>query len=153
MDKASAAISPLLQPESNIKTYCLKIGAKVIKNLKSNLMKEPKSTQFTTYESLGAYIWRARSRALKLDENEKTMLNMFVGMRGNMDTPPPTGYYGNTIVDANVILNLRQLSEKPLYETAQLLKDGIKVVCTNEFVQKYIDSALQTDHAEDLSIE
>ncbi|WJX20416.1 sphingosine N-acyltransferase [Trifolium repens] len=81
------------------------------------------------------------------------MLNMVVGMRGNMDTHPPTGYYGNTIVDANVILNVRQLSEKPLYETAQLLKDGIKTVCTNEFVQKYIDSALQTDHVEDLSIE
>jgi hypothetical protein len=78
---------------------------------------------------------------------------MVVGMRGNMDTHPPTGYYGNTIVDANVILNVRQLSEKPLYETAQLLKDGIKTVCTNEFVQKYIDSALQTDHVEDLSIE
>jgi omega-hydroxypalmitate O-feruloyl transferase len=116
-------------------------------------MKEHKSTQFTTHESLGVYISRAKSRALKLDENGKTMLNMLVGMRGNMETPPPTGYYGNTIVDANVILNVRQLSEKPLYETARLLKDGRKAVCTNEFVQKYIDSALQTDHAEDLSIE
>jgi hypothetical protein len=81
-------------------------------------MKEHKSTQFTTYESLGAYIWRARSKALKLDENGKTMLNMLVGMRGNMENPPSIGYYGNTIVDVNVILIMRQLNKKPLYEIA-----------------------------------
>jgi omega-hydroxypalmitate O-feruloyl transferase len=114
-------------------------------------MKEHKSTQFTTHESLGVYISRAKSRALKLDENGKTMLNMLVGMRGNMENPSPTGYYGNTIVDANVILNVRQLNEKLLYETTQLFKDGRKAVYTNEFVQKYIDNALQTNHAEDLT--
>jgi omega-hydroxypalmitate O-feruloyl transferase len=151
MDKTSATILQLLQFESNINTYCFKIAGKVIKSLKSSLMNEPKSTQFTTHESLGVYISRAKSRALKLDENGKTMLNMLVGMRGNMENPSPTGYYGNTIVDANVILNVRQLNEKLLYETTQLFKDGRKAVYTNEFVQKYIDNALQTNHAEDLT--
>jgi hypothetical protein len=43
---------------------------------------------------------------------------MLVGMRGNMENPPSIGYYGNTIVDVNVILIMRQLNKKPLYEIA-----------------------------------
>jgi len=51
----------------------------MITKLKSSLMSKSEKINFTTFEVLAGYMWRSRARALKLSNNDKTMLNMLVG--------------------------------------------------------------------------
>jgi hypothetical protein len=57
------------------------------------------------------------------------MLKILVGIRRHMQgyDPLPEGYYGNSIMDGKLVLQVSELNERPLYEIAKLIKDTIKV--------------------------
>ena len=154
--KEPIAFSPLVQPKTVIKIYCFKVENEVIKRLKMSLMKEgdSESEPVTTFESLGAYVWRSRARALQLSPNGKAMLNMLVGIRRNMKgyDPLPKGYYGNTTVDGNVVLKVSELNEMPLYEIVKLIKETKKIASTTDYVKKSIDTP-ETEHKEGFSMD
>ncbi|XP_045822202.1 spermidine coumaroyl-CoA acyltransferase-like [Trifolium pratense] len=163
IDKDLAAFSPFLQPKTIIKQYCFKIESDVIKRLKMSLMKESEShSNITTFESLAAYVWRSKARALKLSPNGKTVLIMEVGMRGknlkDYEYTLPEGYYGNAIVDADLVLNVNELNEKPLSEIVKLIKETKNVASTIDYVRKSIDTMEtirqeEEEEEEDLNID
>jgi len=154
--KEPVAFSPLVQPKTVIKIYCFRVESEVIKRLKMSLMKEgdSESEPVTTYESLGAYVWRSRARALQLSTNGKTMLNMLVGIRRGMKgyDPLPKGYYGNTTVDGKVVLKVSELNEMPLYEIVKLIKETKKVASTTDYVKKSINTP-ETENKQGFSMD
>jgi omega-hydroxypalmitate O-feruloyl transferase len=127
----------------------------MIARLKLRIMKENENIKFTTFESLAGYVWRSRARALKLSNNEKTMLNMLVGIRRNMKgyDPLPEGYYGNSIVDGKLVLKVSELNERPLYEIVKLIKETIKVVSNTDYVTNSIKTWETVNQEEDISME
>ncbi|KAJ1384515.1 Transferase [Sesbania bispinosa] len=137
MDIASAAVSPFL-PTIDIVHDCFKVEREIITRLKLSLMKEKEN--FTTFESLAAYVWRSRARALKLSYNGKTMLNVIVGARQHLDSPLPEGYYGNAIVDANVVMTVKELNERPLSEIVKLIRETKKVAFTADYIRNSINT-------------
>ncbi|KEH26399.1 putative transferase [Medicago truncatula] len=156
MDKESSTFSPLLQPETVIKQYCFKVKAEEIQRLKMRLVEgnDKESTHITTFESLAAYVWRARARALRLHNNGKTMLTLLVSMRRNvMEIPLPKGYYGNSIVDGNIILNVAELIENPLNEIVQRIKTAKNDAFTKDYIKNYIMNALDTNHEDEFIME
>ncbi|CAJ2640427.1 unnamed protein product [Trifolium pratense] len=131
MDKESAAFTPFLNHiinSTDIKRYCFKVEG---------------------------YVWRSRARALKLNNNGKTMLDILVGIRRHMKgyDPLPEGYYGNSIVDGKLVLKVSELNERPLYEIIRLIKETINVASTTDYVTNSIDTWETINQEEDISTE
>ncbi|KAI9160101.1 hypothetical protein LWI28_005109 [Acer negundo] len=89
---------------------------------------------FTTFEVLTAYVWRSRFRALKLNPDAKTLICLAMNIRRHLNPPLPDGYYGNAFINANVVLTGKDLNEKPLSETAKVIKECKKSSSTNEYI-------------------
>ncbi|XP_045827228.1 spermidine coumaroyl-CoA acyltransferase-like [Trifolium pratense] len=158
MRKESIAFSPFLNQtnSTNIKQYCFKVEGEMITKLKLSLMKESENEniRFTTFESLAAYIWRSRARALKLNNNGDTMLTVLVGMRRNLKDfdPIPKGFYGNSVMEANIVLKVSDLNEMSLYEIVKLIKEAKNVASTADYVKNTIDS-LETNFKDPVNME
>ncbi|KAK7305496.1 hypothetical protein VNO77_43402 [Canavalia gladiata] len=151
VDESSAAVSPFL-PTMLLVHECIKVDSESIRRLKMSLMKECENEKFTSFESLAAYVWRSRAKALELNYDGKIMLNITVGVRRHLLDPPlPEGYYGNAIVDAEVILTVRELNERPLSEVVKLIRESKKVAFSSDYVRNFINT-LETEQ-EDFNIE
>ncbi|MED6218953.1 hypothetical protein PIB30_031293 [Stylosanthes scabra] len=148
IDNHSAAVSPYL-PTTTLIHECFKVDGESIKKLKTSLTKELFNNQnniktmneiVTNFEALSSYIWRAKAKALKLNYDGKTMLGILVGARRHVDPPLPEGYYGNAIVDANVVLTVKELVEKPLSEVVKHIKEIKKVAFTRNYIVDSINT-------------
>ena len=145
MDDALAAVSPFL-PTTNLMHECFKVDSESIRRLKISLMKELGDNEtmkecITSFESLAAYVWRSRARALKLSYDGKTLLSVTVGVRRHLLDPPlPEGFYGNAIVDANAVLTVRELNERPLSQIVNHIRESKKVAFTRDYIRDSINT-------------
>lgn len=145
VDETSLATSPFL-PTKEISHECFNLNIETIKKLKMKLMKEintgnvmKESFTITTVEALGAYVWRSKVRALKLNNDGKTLFCLAVGVRHIMDPPLHEGYYGNAFVASNVVLKVKELNEKPLFEIVKLIKESKKASMNEEHIRNSIN--------------
>ncbi|KFK28856.1 hypothetical protein AALP_AA7G057400 [Arabis alpina] len=141
-DNKKPELVELRKPQSSIATSPYKITHDLVREILNitweditklkNIIAENKSktnehekleVDATTLEVLAAHIWRARSRALKLNPEGTTVLGLGVGIRSIMEPPLPEGYYGNAVVPALVALTARELSKSPLSRVVRLIKD------------------------------
>ena len=144
LDEASAAVSPFL-PTKVLMHQCIKVDSESIRRLKMSLVKESgENENITTFESLAAYVWRSKCRALKMSYDGKVKLNITVGVRRHLQDPLPEGYYGNVVVDADVILTMRELNERPLHEIVKLIKESKKVSSNSDYVRNFMNT-LETE--------
>ncbi|PON95416.1 Transferase [Trema orientale] len=82
----------------------------------------------TTFEALSAFVWKARTKALRLLPEQETKLLFAVDGRPKFSPPLPKGYFGNGIVLTNSICQAGELLEKPLSFAVGLVQDAIKMV-------------------------
>ncbi|KAK7400325.1 hypothetical protein VNO78_11531 [Psophocarpus tetragonolobus] len=145
MENANVAVSPLL-PTAEYVHACFKVDKESIARLKTSLMKDIDLNTmfmkkgFTTFECLAGYIWRARARALKLNNDGETMLNITLGVRALLDDPLPTGYYGNAIVESYVKLVAKELMEQPLLEVVKHIRQSLIPSLNNDYCINFIDT-------------
>ncbi|AES88441.1 putative taxadien-5-alpha-ol O-acetyltransferase [Medicago truncatula] len=157
IDKTSIATSPFL-PTKEISHECFNLNGDTIKRLKMKLMKESDDGKhvikenFTTLETLGAYVWKSKVKALKLNNDGKTMFCLAVGVRKLLDPPLHEGYYGNAFVASNVVLKVKELNEKPLFEIVKLIKESKKLPLNNEYIKNSIN-ILETMRKRNIRIE
>ncbi|MED6220835.1 hypothetical protein PIB30_048668, partial [Stylosanthes scabra] len=122
---------------------CFKVDIESIKRLKLSLKNQvSEGESFTSFEALGAYVWRSRTRALKLNSHGKTTLAIMVGLRKNHSfiPPVPEGYYGNAFVDPKVVLTVKELNEKPLSHVVKMIKEAKKLGFSKEYIRNVIDT-------------
>ncbi|KAK7412424.1 hypothetical protein VNO78_03884 [Psophocarpus tetragonolobus] len=93
---------------------------------------------FTVFEALAAYIWRAKVRASGIEADEKVKFAYSMNIRRVVKPALPDGYWGNGCVPMYVELRAKDLIEKPIWETAELIKKS-KSNVTDEYVRSYID--------------
>lgn len=157
IDKTSIATSPFL-PTKEISHECFNLNVETIKRLKMKLMKESDDGKhvikenFTTLETLGAYVWKSKVKALKLNNDGKTMFCLAVGVRKLLDPPLHEGYYGNAFVASNVVLQVKELNEKTLFEIVKLIKESKKLPLNNEYIKNSIN-ILETMRKRNIRIE
>ncbi|EOY34647.1 HXXXD-type acyl-transferase family protein, putative [Theobroma cacao] len=141
VDKDSLATSPYL-PTTDIVHECFYITSENIKILKTNLMKESGDEflkgSVTSLEVLGAYIWRARFRALKLNSDGKTVFNLAAGIRRILNPPLPEGFYGNAFTSANTAMTGRDLNEGSLTKAVKQIKESKKLASSNDYIWKLL---------------
>lgn len=101
-------------------------------------LQENSGSNFTTFEALGAYLWQARVKASKIPKDEKVKFAYAINIRRLVKPPLPAGYWGNGCVPMYVQTTAGELIDKPIWETAELIKKSKKNV-SNEYVHSFID--------------
>ncbi|KAJ9167485.1 hypothetical protein P3X46_022135 [Hevea brasiliensis] len=144
VESAGLAKSPYL-PTTDILHECFYVNSESIRRLKMNLMQELRDENgvtkesFSTLEVLGAYIWRSRFRAFKLNPDGKTIFFLTMGIRQLLNPPLPSGYYGNAISSSTVDLMGRNLNEGPLSEAVKLIKESKKLASNSDYIWNRIN--------------
>ncbi|XP_010548389.1 PREDICTED: spermidine coumaroyl-CoA acyltransferase-like [Tarenaya hassleriana] len=130
------AISPYM-PSQDLVSETVNVSADTIKRLKEALTKESdfQKESLTTFEVLGAYMWRSRTRALNLNPDGIVVFGLAVAIRSDMDPPLPNGYYGNACIDMHVELTARELNESPISEIVKLIKEAKRKAHDKDYVQ------------------
>ncbi|KAG9443560.1 hypothetical protein H6P81_014900 [Aristolochia fimbriata] len=106
--------------------------------LKKKAMEDGRIARCTNFSLLAAFVWRARTKALKMGANQMTKLLFAIDGRSKMEPPLPKGFFGNGIILAYSLCTAGELEEKPFSFTVKLIQDAIKQV-TNEYIRSAID--------------
>ncbi|KAJ1411866.1 Transferase [Sesbania bispinosa] len=92
----------------------------------------------STYEALSAFVWRARTEALRMHPNQQVKLLFAVDGRSRFVSPMPKGYFGNAIVLSNALCKAGELLKNPLSFTVGLIDKAIDMV-TDSYMRSVID--------------
>ncbi|KAE8123836.1 hypothetical protein FH972_018759 [Carpinus fangiana] len=92
----------------------------------------------TKFEALTAFVWRARTQALRMKPDQQTKLLFAVDGRPRFDPPIPKGFSGNAIVLTNSICSASEQLENPLSFTVGLVQKAINLV-TDSYMRSAID--------------
>ncbi|KAK9092834.1 hypothetical protein Syun_027745 [Stephania yunnanensis] len=128
---------PYLTPSRGVVRECFHVRDESVERFK-RVLYELSEQRFTTFEALGAFIWRNRVKASKVPETEKVKFAYSTNIRNRLNPPLPQGYYGNGCVPIYVQLTANQLVAQPVWKTAELIKRS-KRNATDEYVRSYID--------------
>ncbi|KAA8540663.1 hypothetical protein F0562_024418 [Nyssa sinensis] len=97
--------SDLYKEEMLYRSFCF--DSEKLEQLKKKAMEDGVLAKCTTFEALSAFVWRARSQALKLKPDQQTKLLFAVDGRPKFEPSIPDGYFGNGIVLTNSALQCR----------------------------------------------
>ncbi|XP_050224819.1 spermidine sinapoyl-CoA acyltransferase [Mercurialis annua] len=103
-----------------------------------NLLLEKSGSKFTTFEALGAFLWRAKVKAAELPGDEVVKYTYAMNIRRLIKPPLPLGYWGNGCVPMYAQLLAKELIEQPIWKTAEVIKKS-KINATDEYVHSFID--------------
>ncbi|KAF6161547.1 hypothetical protein GIB67_009426 [Kingdonia uniflora] len=126
----------LYQEEMLYRSFCF--DPEKLDQLKMKAMGDGVLKKCTTFEALSAFVWRARTKALKLLPDQETKLLFAVDGRSRFDPPLPKGYFGNGIVLTNSLCSTGQQLENPLSFTVGLVQTAVKMV-TDGYMRSAMD--------------
>ncbi|KAG9148643.1 hypothetical protein Leryth_019157 [Lithospermum erythrorhizon] len=101
-------------------------------------LREQCGSNFTAFEALGAFIWRAKVKASGVSGEEKVKFAYSINIRKLLKPSLPSGYWGNGCVPMYVQLQAKDLIGQPIWKTAELIKKS-KYNATDEYVRSFID--------------
>ncbi|KAK8489595.1 hypothetical protein V6N11_064394 [Hibiscus sabdariffa] len=118
------------------RSFCFE--PEMLEKLKKDAMENGVIQKCTTFETLSAFVWRARTKALNMLPEQQTKLLFAVDGRRKFNPPLPKGYFGNSIVLTNSICEAGELLEKPLSHAVRKIQEAIKMV-TDDYMRSAID--------------
>ncbi|CAK7328347.1 unnamed protein product [Dovyalis caffra] len=133
-DKSST--NDLYKDEMLYSSFCF--DSEKLEKIKMKAMEDGVLDKCTTFEGLSAFVWRARTKALKMQPDQQTKLLFAVDGRPKFNPPLPKGYFGNGIVLTNSICQAGELLNKPLSYAVGLVHDSIKMV-TDSYMRSAMD--------------
>ncbi|KAK9051663.1 hypothetical protein SSX86_028291 [Deinandra increscens subsp. villosa] len=101
-------------------------------------LQQKSGLSFTTFEALGAFLWQARVKASKIPRDEEVKYAYAVNIRRVVKPALPPGYWGNGCVPMYIRITAGELIDKPIWETAELIKKSKRNV-SEEYVRSFID--------------
>ncbi|KAL9380761.1 hypothetical protein Peur_026418 [Populus x canadensis] len=110
----------------------------MLENIKMKAMEDGVLEKCTTFEGLSAFVWRARTKALRIQPDQQTKLLFAVDGRPKYNPPLPKGYFGNGIELTNSFCHAGELLDKPLSHAVGLVKEAIKMV-TDSYMRSAMD--------------
>ncbi|KAH7544932.1 hypothetical protein FEM48_Zijuj01G0038400 [Ziziphus jujuba var. spinosa] len=132
-----SGFSPYRQSIGPVVRKCFNVKDEHLERFKAELL-ERCGLKFTTFEALGAFIWRAKVKASEVPGDEIVKFAYSINMRKLVKPPLPGGYWGNGCVPMYVKLSAKDLVQKPLWETAEQIRKS-KSNATDEYVRSFID--------------
>ncbi|XP_059658955.1 omega-hydroxypalmitate O-feruloyl transferase-like [Cornus florida] len=108
-----------------------------LEKLKMKAMEDGVVAKCTTFKALSAFVWKARSQALKPKPDQQTRLLLAVDGRCRSNPPMPQKFFGNGVV-INYLCSAGELIEKPLPSAVRQVQEAIMVV-TESYMRFAID--------------
>ncbi|KAM3281507.1 hypothetical protein P3S67_028529 [Capsicum chacoense] len=103
-----------------------------------NLEDSSKEHSYTRYEVVTAHIWRCACKARGHKFEQRTNLSICVDIRKRMQPPLPKTYFGNAIIDVNVVGVSGDITSSPLEYVARKVRATIEMV-TSDYVNSTIN--------------
>ncbi|XP_031271545.1 omega-hydroxypalmitate O-feruloyl transferase [Pistacia vera] len=128
--------SDLYKDEMLYRSFCF--DPEKLEKIKMKAMEDEALDRCTTFEALSAFVWKARTKALKFFPDQLAKLLFAVDGRPKFNPPLPKGYCGNGIVLTNAICQAGDLMEKPLSFAVGQVQEAIKMV-TDSYMRSAID--------------
>lgn len=126
----------LSNDEMLYKSFCF--DPEMLQNLKLKAMEDGVLKRCTTFEALSGFVWRARTKALGFQPNQRTKLLFAVDGRSRFNPPLPKGYFGNGIVLTNSLCRAGELLDNPLSYAVGLVQEAVNMV-TDDYMRSPID--------------
>ncbi|XP_078169738.1 HXXXD-type acyl-transferase family protein [Carex rostrata] len=115
------------------------VSDKCVEQFRDQLKEEAGfGVNFTTFEVLSAFIWRARIKASQQNTDEVVKMVYSMNISKILNPPLPAGYWGNVCVPVYVTLTAHELTTQPLWKTTALIRDSKRCI-NDEYVRSYID--------------
>ncbi|XP_073279557.1 LOW QUALITY PROTEIN: tetrahydroanabasine acetyltransferase-like [Primulina huaijiensis] len=135
--KFDRGFSPYLDSGKRALKECFNVKEDWLYNLKG-LLYQQSGIKFTTFEALGAFIWRARTKSSEVPGEERVTFAYSINVRKIVNPPLPNGYWGNGCVPIYIPLLAKDVAEQPIWKTADSIKKS-KLNATDEYVRSFID--------------
>ncbi|KAK4725645.1 hypothetical protein R3W88_030562 [Solanum pinnatisectum] len=129
--------SPYLESGKPAVRECFEVKDEWLDRLKG-FLHEQSGSNYTTFEALGAFIWRAKAKASKISDDETVKYAYLTNIRRRVKPPLPAGYWGNGCVPIYVQLLAKDLINEPIWKAADAIKKS-KDIITDEYVRSFID--------------
>ncbi|KAL3351062.1 hypothetical protein AABB24_019587 [Solanum stoloniferum] len=129
--------SPYLESDKPAVRECFEVKDEWLDRLKG-FLHEQSGSNYTTFEALGAFIWRAKEKASKISDDETVKYAYLTNIRRRVKPPLPAGYWGNGCVPIYVQLLAKDLINEPIWKAADAIKKS-KDIITDEYVRSFID--------------
>ncbi|XP_010540492.1 PREDICTED: spermidine sinapoyl-CoA acyltransferase [Tarenaya hassleriana] len=129
-DPYGQAIGPVVRE-------CFVVNNKSLDRFKALLL-EKSGQSFTTFEALGAFIWRTKVRSAKIPADETVKFVYSINIRKLMNPPLSKGYWGNGCVPMYARIRAGELMDQPIWRIAELIKQS-KSNASDEYVHSFID--------------
>lgn len=126
----------LYEEEMLYRSFCF--NSEKLEYLKKKAMEDGVLEKCTTFESLSAFVWKARTQALRMKPHQKTKLLFAVDGRSRFEPPIPKGYFGNAIVLTNSLCSAGEVMENPLSFSVGLVQKAVQMV-TDSYMRSAID--------------
>lgn len=126
----------LYEEEMLYRSFCF--NPEKLENLKKKAMEDGVLEKCTTFESLSAFVWKARTQALRMKPDQKTKLLFAVDGRSRFEPPIPKGYFGNAIVLTNSFCSAGEVMKNPLSFSVGLVQKAVQMV-TDNYMRSAID--------------
>ncbi|KAL8143955.1 hypothetical protein V2J09_016987 [Rumex salicifolius] len=120
-----------------VRKVCFHVKNEWVERFKKLLL-DRSGCSFTTFEALGAFIWRANVKSSSVAATETVKFAYLINIRKALTPPLPKGYWGNGCVTIYVPLAAGDLVGQPIWETAGSIKAS-KANATDEYVRSLID--------------
>ncbi|KAJ4703604.1 Transferase [Melia azedarach] len=145
--RAAGPVREFLSLEKGFKPYrqevgpvvreCFEVTDECLDRLKDVLF-EKCGLKFTTFEALGAFLWRAKVRCSGVSGDQNVKYAYATNIRRTVKPPLPLGYWGNGCVPLYAQLSAKEVVEQPLWKTAEVIKKS-KSNANDEYVRSFID--------------
>ncbi|KAM1339830.1 hypothetical protein ACFX15_038028 [Malus domestica] len=109
-----------------------------LEKLKKMAMEDGVLENCTTFKALSAFVWRARTKALRMRPDQKTKLLFAVDGRSKLEPPVPEGFFGNAILLTHAMCSAGELLENPLSFAVGLVDKAVKMV-TSSYMRSVVD--------------
>ncbi|KAL6991175.1 hypothetical protein U1Q18_009294 [Sarracenia purpurea var. burkii] len=137
LDEDNKGFSPYPSLRKPVVRECFHVREEWLDRFKV-FLQERSGLSFTTFEALGAFIWRARVKASGIPGDETVKFAYPINVRKLVKPPIPAGYWGNGCVPIYAQLSAKNLVDQPIWETAELIKNT-KRNATDQYVRSFID--------------
>lgn len=129
-------LSNLYEEEMHYRSFCF--DTEKLEQLKRKVVADGVVDKCTTFEALSAFVWKARSHALRLQPDQQIKLLFAVDGRNRFEPSLPKGYFGNGIVLTNSLCSAGDILENPVSFTVGLIHKAVKMV-TDNYMRSAID--------------
>eukprot|EP00253_Pinus_taeda_P010182 PITA_10182 len=127
-----------IPPRPNLVLKLFPVSVEMLNSLKEKAMEDGKIKKCTSFEVVTAHLWRARSLALEMQNDEISTVLFPVEFRARMEPPLPREYAGNAVVPGYARATVKELQDERFSTLVHKVQQGLSRI-GNDYVRSVID--------------